>query len=377
MALGQSVGATAAVFMELGWGLSGTQRIARQCPSNRARSYALSLVTKLVVGAPLMIAAATLAAVLVGSFRFDAALIAVATCLTSLSAGWIFIGIMRPRLFLLAEALPRAGVIALAAVMIDFGAPLLAYSVALLASAVAAPLASSFILRVRGRDFVITGARRSVRLIGYQLHALGANVFSSLYISFGVVVATLGSSHAALLYASSDRIMRMLQQVMSAQLSIFKGWVGRMVDPRQRERRALLAVILSALAGLVFGSGYVLIAPAAAEFVFSGKVKIPVSAALLSGASLAVICTSMATGGVLLVALGRIDAIASSAMVGAIVGVPLIYVGSATGQGVGALAGQLAAETVVLALQLAIAGATLRARRVRRAVVVRARADGV
>jgi hypothetical protein len=61
---------------------------------------------------------------------------------------------------------------------------------------------------------------------------------------------------------------------------------------------------------------------------------------------------SRATGGLALVALQRVDAIALSATVGAIVGVPAILLGAWGLGALGAVLGEIAAESSVLVVQL-------------------------
>jgi hypothetical protein len=63
---------------------------------------------------------------------------------------------------------------------------------------------------------------------------------------------------------------------------------------------------------------------------------------------------------VLPVAVGRLSATARSAVVGAAVGLPAIFVGALVFQGTGALAGQLLAELAVIGVQLAAVRTRLR-----------------
>jgi hypothetical protein len=363
IAIGQSVGGAAGVIVELGWGMSGTQRAARQSPRNRARAFALSVVTKAMISVPVLLIACPLAVFLSPGFEVDAALVAVGAILGMFAGGWIFIGIMRPRLFLLTEVLPRALLILGAGLAISLGGPLLWYSCALVVASLFACISSGVVIGVRARDFVAVGFRRCLRVIRTQGHALAANVFSSMYISLGVLVATLGSPQSTLLFATVDRLQRMTQQVLRAQNSLMKGWVGKVVDPGARLERARRVVFLASMLGVVFGVAFALGSPLAADLVFSGTVHVPPVAAVIGGASIWVICTSMASGGVLLVTLGRVDAIARSALGGAVVGVPLIFLGSMVGGGTGALAGQLAAESTVLVLQVVTIAGVLRRRR--------------
>ena len=361
IAVGQSLGGTAGVIVELGWGLSGSQRVARMSPRNRAHAYGVSLVTKAIVGVPTIGLAIVLSAALApeGQGALSAG-VAAAAAIAMFSGSWIFIGILKPRLFLYTEVLPRALLIAISAIVIHVGGPLWAYPVALLVSALAAPVAAAFVLKMRMRDLTSLGPRRLLRVIGVQRHALSSSVYSSVYISLGTTIATLGAANATLLFASVDRLVRMLQQVLRTQNFFFKGWVGREVDPGRRIHQAIRATMVSAVVGLVCGVMFAAAAPWAAEIIFSGTVHIPPLAAAIAGLSIAIICTTMSSGNVLLVSLGRVQAVATSAATGAVVGLPGIFFGAMFFGGIGALAGQLLAEASVLIVQVLAARRRLR-----------------
>ncbi|QNE34986.1 hypothetical protein [Leifsonia shinshuensis] len=360
IALGQSLGGTAGVVVELGWGLSGSQRVARMSERNRARAYATSLVTKAAVAVPALAVAAPLASALAPGFGLLSALVAIASGLAVMGAGWIFIGMLRPRLFLVTEVLPRTLLVVASALAISAGWSVLVYPVALLVGTVSAPLVAAAVLGVRLADFTALGPRRIVAVVRMQGHALTTNIFSSVYLSLGTSVATLGAVDATLLYASVDRLKRMFQQVLVTQQYVLKGWVGRETDPAGRMVRAARAAIISSSIGVIAGVGFAFAAEPAAQLVFSGTVHVPPLAAAIAGANLAVVCASMSTGVVLLVALGRLSATARSAVVGAAVGLPAIFFGALAFQGTGALAGQLLAELAVLGVQLAAVRTRLR-----------------
>ncbi|WP_454110812.1 hypothetical protein [Leifsonia shinshuensis] len=361
IAVGQSLGATAGVIVELGWGLSGSQRVARMSERNRARAFGVSLVAKAVVGVPVIGSAVVLSALLAPTgYRAVTVGVAAAAAIAMFSGGWVFIGILRPRLFLYTEVLPRAMLVTTSAVTIHLGGALWTYPGALLLAAVSAPVTGALVLRVRFQDLLSLGPRRLARVIGFQRAALTSSVLSSVYISLGTTIATLGSVNATLLFASVDRLQRMLQQVMRSQNYFFKGWVGREVDVGIRIRRAVRASIVCAGIGLGFGLVFALAAPAVADVVFSRTVQVPPLAAAIAGLSVAVICTTMSTGAVLLVTLGRVAAVATSAAVGAVVGLPAIFFGAMLFGGTGALGGQLLAEGSVLIVQVVAARRRLR-----------------
>ncbi|WP_426623366.1 lipopolysaccharide biosynthesis protein [Leifsonia sp. McL0607] len=361
IAVGQSLGGTAGILVELGWGLSGSQRVARMSPRNRANAFGVSLVAKAVVGIPTIGIAVWLSFLLAPEgFGDTAAVVAAAAAIAMFSGGWIFVGILKPRLFLYTEALPRALLIAASAVAIHLGAALWTYTGALLLASVAAPIAGGIVLKLRPRDFVSLSPRRLMRVIGHQRAALSSSVFSSVYISLGTAVATLGSPNATLLFASVDRLQRMVQQVVRPVGYVLKGWVGREVDPESRVHRAVRATFVSGSIGVVSGALFALASPWAAEVIFSGTVHVPPLAAVISGLSIAVMCTSVSTGGVLLVSLRRVSAVATSAAVGAAVGLPGIFFGAMFFGGTGALTGQLLAEVSVLIVQIVAARRRLR-----------------
>lgn len=355
VAIGQSLGGTAGVIVELGWGLNGSQRAARMSRRNQAQTFAMSIVTKAIVGVPIIGASAVLAAVLAPSNGLDAALVALAAGIAMFSAGWIFIGTLRPRLFLFTEVLPRTLLILLAGWMIALGGPLLWYSGALLVAAIAAPIAGAVVLGMKWRYLTLLSPRRAWKVIRFQWSALQVNIYSSLYISLGTTIVTLGSVNASLLYASVDRIQRMYQQVLRTQTYVFKGWVGRETNPGERVRRAIRSTWISAAIGVLSGIVFAISSPWVADLVFSGQVVVSPLVSIIAGLNIAVICASMSSGGVLLVALGRVKSVATSALVGAILGLPAMFFGAMFFGGVGALVGQLVAESAVLVVQLAAA----------------------
>lgn len=363
VAIGQSLGGTAGIIVELGWGLTGSQRVARMAKRNQAQTLAISLVTKALVGVPVIGIAVVATLLLAPSDPLDAVLVALAAAISMFSAGWIFLGTLRPRLFLFTEVIPRAALIMLSGLMIHLGGPLLWYSGGLLAAALIAPIAGALVLGVKWRDFTLLSPRRAFTVVRYQSSALQVNIFSSIYISLGTTVATLGAANATLLYASMDRIQRMFQQVMTTQQYVLKGWVGRMVDPGIRIRRAIRATVISTILGVGFGAVFAFSSPLVAELVFSGTVEVTPLAAIICGINIAVICMSMSTGWVLLVALNKVSSIARSALVGACVGLPAIFLGAMFFGGVGALGGQLIAEIAVVTVQ--IVAATRRIRELR------------
>lgn len=100
-------------------------------------------------------------------------------------------------------------------------------------------------------------------------------------------------------------------------------------------------------------AGFWTLAPPISRLLFVGQVNIPANGAMLGGLIILVTCISRATGGLVLVRCGLIRGIAVSAALGAAAGVPLIMVAASKLGWSGALIAVLAAEILVLIIQIA------------------------
>lgn len=370
VAIGQSLGATAAVLAELGWGISGTHRIARQAPRNIAQTFAMGLLTQVMVGIPAAVLAAIAAYLLAPEQKLTAALLALGTAAT-FSAAWVFVGIAQPRRILFQEALPRMAAGAIAGLLIFAGAPLIIYGIAMLAATVIGPVLACRALGVTRADLTRLSFARLIFAIRCQGKALTSRAFSSLYVSFGTTAVALVAPQATAAYAAVDRLIRMAQRVLASLHFVMKGWVGRATTRGERVRRATQAVLANAATGVVSGVAFAFLAPVIGRVIFSGVIDFRPEYMAIAGGTLAVIFVSMACGQILLVALNRIGGLAWSAVAGAAVGLPAILAGAQLGGVVGALVGQLTAEVVVLAVQLVVALRALR----RRTATVRSAAE--
>lgn len=122
-AVALSVGAAVAVVAELGWVVVGPQRVSRD-PRRHAEIHHDALASRLValvVLAPVAVVAVTL---LVDEHRGAAVLLTLGVAAGALSPTWLFVGLGRPGLTLLCEALPRVVLALAAAGVIALGGPL-------------------------------------------------------------------------------------------------------------------------------------------------------------------------------------------------------------------------------------------------------------
>ncbi|MFC8522016.1 hypothetical protein [Pseudarthrobacter sp. NPDC057230] len=353
VALGQSVGGAASVVVELGWGLNGPQRVARQSPAISRLTMAMSVLSKFVVFVPVTIVAFFVAGGLSPAHQLESGLVAIGSAALGLSCSWFFIGTQRVGSLVLTDALPRMLCAAASAMLILLGAPLWTYAVLglLLPSLLSVSLAIT-LNGVSYSHFRKFSFRRIIGLIVCQGSALSGRALSAMYIALPVTIVTLAAPAAAPVFAAAERLQRMYLQLLAAFPNMMQGWVGKPGTRVAKRSRINSAVLYNAGLGVVAGVAYSFMAPAVAAFVFSGVAPIPFEVACLGGVLIFFVSTSRATGGLALVSLRKIHVIAWSALAGSVIGVPAIFVLARYYGPAGGVLGEVIAELVVLCVQL-------------------------
>jgi hypothetical protein len=353
VAIGQSVGAAAAVVTELGWGLTGTVRVGRQSGQAARRLLAWSLATKGIAVLVITPVAACAAALLAPAFRPEAAAIAGVGALSSVNAVWFYIGRGDPRRLLLLDALPRTVCGVASAVLLLHGAPLWIFVLGVGVPAVTAPVLAVRAVGLRRNDCTGMTSRRLWRVVMMQRTALASRAVSSVYIALPVtLVAAVAPTAVVASFAAADRLQRMLLTGLQALPNTVQHWVGSSPDLKTRLTRGRHAAVASVLLGAVIGAGLVVLAPTLSRWLFSDSASVTRPAAVFCAGAIMVVSGSRITGGVILVVLHQVRSILVSATVGACVGVVAIPIGAATHGVEGALAGTLLAEMSVLAVQV-------------------------
>lgn len=352
VAIGQSVGAASAVVVELGWGLTGTQRVARQSRPAARRLLALSMSTKLVVLIPLLIFSAITAYLLSNQHKETALLTAVGTALAGLSSVWYYIGRGQLNRIFLLDAIPRLLAIVLASTFIIAGGPLWIYPVI----GLILPQTISLIMvwRIEQLKFKLLtglGARRTWRLLRLQGNALAARSLSAMYIALPVAIVSIVSPQSVPLFAAIERLQRMTLQVLAAVPNMMQKWVGQVPTAPARYARVKKSLIYNFFFAFGASTVYVALAPLAMDIIFSDIVQLPLELSLLSGLLVFVVCISRSTGNIALVAFKKIETIKWSALFGAVLGLASLVI-LASGFGTkGALIAEVMAEMLVLAIQ--------------------------
>jgi hypothetical protein len=352
IAIAQSVGSASSVLIELGWGLNGAQRIARQGVGNRRQTLALSFLTRGLVVLPVAPIAVVATLLIATDYRAESAVVAVATSLATINSVWFFIGTGEPSKIITTESLPRLLPVVASAMLIMCGAPLWVYGAALLVASLGSPLVVMRAVRLTRSDFTVWRTGSLIRVIQAQSSALVGRLLSATYIALPVALVGIAYPQSVAVFAAAERLQRMALSVLQAIPNALQGWVGTPSLLGERLRRARIAVLLNAVVGCVAGLVFTLAAPTAAELIFSGIAPISTQLASLCGLMILIVCCSRATGGLMLVAMKRIDIIALSALAGCMIGVPAILFLASVWGVAGGVAGEVAAELAVLAVQI-------------------------
>lgn len=354
VAVGQSIGAFAAVIVEFGWGLDGPQRVSRMSSIAARRFYAASIPPRLALYVGL------LALLIVGVPLIErgdpvlATLTAAGSCLTGLSSFWFFVGRRRVAQFVAFDAIPRLLLSVTSAFVVQWSDQLLWYPVlSLIVPSAVSLFLSVVIVRVDRTWFIRMGSRRSLFLLHAMSNAVSARILSSLYITLPVSLLAIVGPASVPTFAAADRLSRMLLAALSVFNVMLQPFVGELPTRRQRYGRLKQASFLTLLlasgsAVVVFMSfGYL------AEIVFSGTISLGPTESLLCAGLVFLTVVSRTTGSVGLIAMNGVKHIRSSAIVGAVVGIPAVMIAGSLDGATGALAALLFAELCVFAWQAA------------------------
>jgi len=150
-------------------------------------------------------------------------------------------------------------------------------------------------------------------------------------------------------FTAAERLMRMGLGVVGAIPSRLQSWIGS-AEGADLVRRSRLSLLINSILGVLCALIFILAAPVAAQFVFSGSVEISLPIAATAGCVIAAVCTSRGFG-LSLVAEGAPNGIAVANVGAAVTGVSVILLAARSLGAVGGFIGELASELVGLAIQ--------------------------
>lgn len=349
-AVALSVGAGAAVVAELGWVVVGPQRVARD-PARCAEVHHDALASRLVALVVVAPIAAVAVALLVDEHRAAAVLLTLGIAAGALSPTWLFVGLGRPGLTLLCEAVPRVVLALAAAAVITVGGPLEAYGLASLTAAAVTLVAAG---RAVGVRITPTGERLLAvpSIVRGQLVVTTGRAVTALYKTLPAALLQSVAPGSVAAFGAIDRLARAGLGVVAIVPQRLQVWVGT-PDADLAVRRTVASLAVNAALALASAVAVLVALPPAVEVLFTGVVEVERGAVAVAALLVALTCLSRAFG-LALVTLGVVRVTTVAAIAAAAIGVTGVLWGGAAGGATGALLGVAAAEAVAVGVQAAV-----------------------
>lgn len=357
LGIGGSVGALVGIVVLFGWRLVGPVPVSRAAEQERRALYAESLADR----APLLLAGlvvgALVSALLAPESRGTAATMAVAMCLTGLTATWFFVGTGDPWTCLVAEMAPRMVLTVAGGVAVLLGAPVLFFPLALTAGFLAGALVVTRLVLPEGAGRLVRAALPlSMSRLRAQSTAAASEILAGGYTVASVAVvgavATPGVTGA---FSAGDRVFRAALIPVSALASTLQPRVARETGAafRRQARSALGQHLALGLAGL---AGLALLGGPTSRLLFGDVGELPESACVAYGVAFLSVALNSSLARHVLVPLGRTRAVMFGSLAGSLVGVAGMLAGASHSGISGAVWGLAVGEVaVVVVLGLAAA----------------------
>lgn len=360
IAVGQTIGAVAAVLIYFGWGHTGPAMVARADAPAARQEFADSLRTRLVLFVPVAAVACGLAALVSPSHR----MLGVVGCLSAAAVGftadWYFVGSRRPYAYLALETVPRVLGTVVGIVLLTGGASVIAGPLCMLGGMLLAFAATSWWVLRSGES----GAeRRTVRqVISAQRHGVGSGVGTSAYSALPLVLISLVAPGIQPAYALVDKLQRQLSVALGPVVSVVQGYVPRR-DPAVTARRARQALLAGALFCLVLAGAVLVAAPWLFAWLGAGQVQPPVEVMAIMAVFVGLNVWESILARAVLAAFDRLDVVARGALISVLVGLPLVVAGALWLGLIGAFAGLLIGLAVRTVYEVVVAVGVLRGSR--------------
>ena len=348
VAVGQSIGAGAAVLLSFGWSLAGPVAIVGQGRMRRTHILRNALSSQLMVAAVVIPAASAIAYVVAPAFQTTALLTAAVTGIFGMLPGWYFLGTKSASRYLAFYTAPQVVGAVLGALLLLVSNNLVVLPIVQLA-VVAAWL--ELVLWVETRSmgiprkyFSVGNIRRTLR----KQFSLGSTqVASAVYINLPVAIFAASTPIGLAVFSGGDRLYRFALTALNPLTQTFQTATLHQRGPAMH-RSMRKAVATHAGVGLVAGGGFLLVVEPVSRLLYSGTLHIPFNVAALYAACIVVVMITRSLGANVLAVLraGRVMMISSSlAAVVALVAIPVLAVRFGA---IGGVAAVLIAETVVL-----------------------------
>lgn len=354
LALGQAVGAIAAIVVGLGWPLTGPAAVASSGDEAvRRRYYAVSFATRSLV---LLCIIPLMGIVLLFTgepSQFGTSfLMACAQAAAGLTPAWYCIATGHAGRIAKYDVIPRmVATLGVVPLLLTTGQIFL-YPAALLLFGLAGTLLFNR-HHAQKEDFRGLTLSRILREIWRLRAGTGVTAAAGAYASTPVIVVQFMTSAAGLAaFISAEKLYRIGQLATAALSNSLQGWVSDFGADHSQRRKFSLA----ALTGLG-AAGWLLLAtlgPWATALLFGEPVAADFWTCFWFGFSFLLVCVTTSTGAHWLVPAGQMRTVLTSTIAGAVVGLPAMIVLAGLMGGQGGALGLTIGELAVTIIQLRV-----------------------
>lgn len=353
IAVGQTIGVVATVFIGLGWAQLGPTVIARATRIERARYYRESVAARTIaylLTLPLIVLTASALAPAADASSLTV-LGALVSAFLATSTPWYFVGTGDPRGLFLYDAAPRAlGTWGGALATIPTGSGIAAV-VGIAAGNVAATVFSFAVIKRREGPATRFTLKELFHAVRGQQAGIGIGVFSTIYQSLPLLIVSAAFPSSTAAYALVDRLRQQAVTSVTPIAQSAQGWVPQAVGAELHRRVRIvrnIALCLGALGAIAFAT----LAMPVGSALGGGVIRIGPDLAVPIGTTFGLSISTLIIGSACLIPLGCAGAVARSAIVGTCAIVIALAVGAvAPSPGAVAIATAIA-QFSVLTVQL-------------------------
>jgi O-antigen/teichoic acid export membrane protein len=351
IAIGQSVGAFAAIVVTYGWTLVGPAKVAGVDEAARRLFYGDSVVSRLLLLAivgPLAAGCTFLLAP--ASHRLEAVAMTVALAIGSLSPAWYAVGVGLPGLIAKYEVVPRMVAVGLAAVLLLATGQIVLYPLCLIAATlVGTGFFSANVGHLQSRNGI--DLRRVVGDMWLARSGAMTVVAAGAYSATPVAILSLvAPSSAVAIFASADKLYKVALYSVQSLGNAFQGWVAE-DSPSGISRRMRASLMAHFSLGVVGFAGIAIAGVPVTRLLFGDAVAADELTSLFYGVAFLAVSVNTSTGRHILVPLGGTRIVLLSTLLGAVFGVIAMALFGGIFGGRGGAAGLALGELVVCLVQ--------------------------
>lgn len=324
----QTLSAVFGVVVAFGWGTVGPGLVASAEAAKRPQLFLDSLVTRsylFLVTAPAMM---VLMSVLRPAETLFVSIASAAYLVPFLGASWYFVGEGKPTRLFLFDALPQllGTVTGLGVLLVTRNFTFLVIT-QLIFNLIAVVISSLVVLRNGEGLRANFSLRNSLNQMALQRHGVITAATGSFYVNLPMLVVNAAIPAQLATYAIADRLFRFSVTAFSPLLQFVQGWIpegGAEFTNHRIKRAAQTVPLLGILGGAVLAAA----GPTAAQILVRESTTFDYSLSIPVGVSFAAVAVSQVIGLACLVPIGKAKELATSTIVGAVLGTPLILLGA-------------------------------------------------